>query len=167
MVVTFPSHTHLLFGPVVKKDMSCKIVLSRAVAALCSIEQNHLGNHGSGLYEEHFCEIILNLCQCFRRRCRLIYLLSTAPADILFGGAEPFRQFWSRGLGKTSLWNYLEFGPVVQEEMSFKYIPYLELWWSSCSAERDLLDNFDRKHYEKHFCEIILNWTSSSGGDVV
>ena len=26
------------------------------------------------------------------------------------------------------LWNYLEFGPVVQEEMLFKDISYLEIW---------------------------------------
>ena len=25
--------------------------------------------------------------------------------------------------------NYFEFGPVVQEEMSYKDISYLELWW--------------------------------------
>ena len=28
------------------------------------MEQNHLGNFGKGHYEEHFCEIILNLDQC-------------------------------------------------------------------------------------------------------
>ena len=30
---------------------------------------------------------------------------------------------------------YFEFGPVVQEEMSFKDIYYLELSWPSCSEE--------------------------------
>ena len=41
--------------------------------------------------------------------------------------------------------------------MPFEYIPYLELWWPFCSAERDQLDNFDRRHYEKHFCDFFLN----------
>ena len=29
----------------------------------------------------------------------------------------------------------MKFGPVVQEEMSFKDISYLELWWPFCYAE--------------------------------
>ena len=33
----------------------------------CSAELNHLGNFSRGHYEEHFCEIILNLEQWFRR----------------------------------------------------------------------------------------------------
>ena len=31
-------------------------------------------NFGRGYYEEQFCEIILNLSQWFRRRCRFTYL---------------------------------------------------------------------------------------------
>ena len=34
----------------------------------CSVERNHLCNFGRGYHEEQFCEIILNLDQCFRRR---------------------------------------------------------------------------------------------------
>ena len=41
-----------------------------------SVEQNRLDIFGKGHYEEHFCEIILNLDQWFRRRCRLKYFLS-------------------------------------------------------------------------------------------
>ena len=41
-------------------------------------------------YEEPICEIILNLDQWFRRKCRLKYFLSTALAALLFTGAEPF-----------------------------------------------------------------------------
>ena len=44
----------------------------------CLAEWNHLCNFGKGHYEKQFCEIILNLDQCFRR-CHLnIYFLSTA-----------------------------------------------------------------------------------------
>ena len=34
----------------------------------CYAERNHLCNSGRGYQEEPFCEIILNLDQCFRRR---------------------------------------------------------------------------------------------------
>ena len=47
------------------------------------------------------------------------------------------------------LWNYFEFWPVLQEEMAFKDISYLELRRPSCSAERTQLCNFGREHYGK------------------
>ena len=50
-----------------------------------------------------------------------------------------------------------EFGPVVQEEMPFKVISYLELWWTFCSAECNHLCSFDRRHHEEQFCEIYFN----------
>ena len=50
----------------------------------------------------------------------------------------------------------LNFGPVVQEAMSFKDISYLELWWPFCSVEKSHLCNFGRRHNEEHLCEIIL-----------
>ena len=45
---------------------------------------------------------------------------------------------------------------MVQEEMLFKDISYLELWWSLCSADQNHLSNFGRGHHEERFCEIIL-----------
>ena len=50
-----------------------------------------------------------------------------------------------------------EFGPVVQEEMLFKDISYLELWHPFCSAKRNHLCNLGRGYYKEQFCEIILN----------
>ena len=44
-------------------------------------------------HDEQFSEIILNLGQWFRRRCRLEYFLSGALAVLMFGAAEPFMQF--------------------------------------------------------------------------
>ena len=41
----------------------------------------------------------------------------------------------------------MKFGLVVQEEMSFKDISYLELWQPHCS----------RRHHEEQSCVIILN----------
>ena len=48
-------------------------------------------------------------------------------------------------------------GPVVQEEMLFKDVSYLELWRPFCSTEWNHLCNFGRGYYEEQFCEIILN----------
>ena len=47
-------------------------------------------------------------------------------------------------------------GPVVQE-ISFKGISYLELWWLLCLAERNHLCIFGRENHEEHLCEIISN----------
>ena len=46
------------------------------------MEQNHLDNFGRGHNEEHFCEIILNLDQWFKR-CHLKIFLSRAERNIL------------------------------------------------------------------------------------
>ena len=46
---------------------------------------------------------------------------------------------------------------MVPEEMSFKEISYLGLWWFFCSAEQNHLCKFGRGYQEEQFCEIILN----------
>ena len=43
-------------------------------------------------YEEHFCEINLNLGQWFKRCCLEDFLSGTLAA-LLFGGVEPFMHF--------------------------------------------------------------------------
>ena len=48
--------------------------------------------------------------------------------------------------------NYFEFGPMNQEEISFK-----DIRWPFCSTERNHLCFFGRGHHEEHFCRIILN----------
>ena len=51
----------------------------------------------------------------------------------------------SRGhCGEHSREIVLNFGPVVQEEMSFNNISYLQLWWPFCSAEGNHLCNFGK-----------------------
>ena len=58
---------------------------------LCSAEQKHLCNFGRRHHIEQFCEIILNLDQWFRSRCRLkIFILSRALTALLLIVAEPF-----------------------------------------------------------------------------
>ena len=52
--------------------------------------------------------------------------------------------------------SYVEFGPVVQKEMSFKDIYfYLELWQLLCSADPNYLCYIRR--YHEQFCEIIFS----------
>ena len=68
----------------------------------------HLCNSVRGYYEEQFCEIILNLGQWFRSRCCLKDFLSGALAKFLFGGAEPFIQFWKRASWGTFMWSYVK-----------------------------------------------------------
>ena len=51
----------------------------------------------------------------------------------------------------------MKFGPVVQEEMLFKDISYLELWRPFCYAEQNPFSNFGRGYQKEQFCETILN----------
>ena len=51
----------------------------------------------------------------------------------------------------------MKFGPLVQEEMSFKDISYLELRQPICSVIWNHLCNIERRHHEEQPCEIILN----------
>ena len=55
------------------------------------------------------------------------------------------------------LWNYFEFRPVVQEEVWFKDIYYLELLWPFCLVEQNRLCTFGRRHHEEQLYEFILN----------
>ena len=50
--------------------------------------------------------------------------------------------------------SYFKFGPVIQEEASFKDISYLELRQPLCSVERNYLCNFGRRHHKE---QLILN----------
>ena len=85
-------------GPVVHEKMSFKgISYLSSGSPFCSAERNRLCSFGRGYQEEQFCEIILNWDQWFRKRCHLKDFLSGALAALLFGGAEPFVQFWQKG----------------------------------------------------------------------
>ena len=50
-----------------------------------------------------------------------------------------------------------EFGRVVQEEMPFKGISYLELCQPFCSVEGNHFCKFVRGYAVEQFCEMILN----------
>ena len=57
--------------------------LSRALAALLSSRADHLCNFGTGHYEEHFYEIILNLDQWFRRCCLEVFPIKSSGATFV------------------------------------------------------------------------------------
>ena len=82
------------FGPMVQKEILFKgIPYLELWQPFCSAEGNHLCNFCRGYYEEQFYEIIFNLGQWFRRRCRLKDFLSGALAALQYREAEPFMQF--------------------------------------------------------------------------
>ena len=70
------------------KRYNLKIVLFLALVAML-FSQAECYDH---IHKEHFCEIILNLDQCFRRGYRLKYVLSIALTAFLFIEAIPFGQ---------------------------------------------------------------------------
>ena len=43
---------------------------------------------------------------------------------------------------------------MVQEEIPFKGISYLDIWQPFCSAECNYLCNFGREYQQEQFCEI-------------
>ena len=61
----------------------------------------------------------------------------------LFGGSKTNCSIMLEGIMRNiSVKNYIEFGPVDREEISFKGISYLELWWQFCSAEQTLFEHY-------------------------
>ena len=123
------------------------------------MERNHLWNFGRVHHEEQFCEIILNLGQWFSRCC-LKNFLSGALAVLLFGAAELFMHFWKSASWRTFMWSYMKFGLVVQEEMSFKDISYLELWQPLSSVD------WNHFHYWKKAPWGTIPWNYFEFGPV-
>ena len=107
-------------------------------------------------YEEQFCEIILNLNlnQWFRHRCLLKTFLIWSSGGPFVGQSITICAIVVKGIMRNNFVIYFAFWPVVQEEMSFRHISYLELWWPFCSVERNHLGNYGKGHYEKQFCGI-------------
>ena len=105
-------------------------------------------------YEEHFCEIILNLDHWYRRRCPLKIFLF-------------LELWWHSGIICVNL------GRRHHEEQFCEIILNLDQWFtrryfmSRALAEWNHLCNLSRGHHEEQFFEIILNLDGISGsGDV-
>ena len=74
-----------VFGTVVQEEMSFKDNSYQELwQPLCSVDWNHLCNFGRKYHKEHFCNLILNLDQWFRRKCRLkvVFIWSSASPDV-------------------------------------------------------------------------------------
>ena len=52
----------------------------------------------------------------------------------------------------------MKLGPVVQMEMSFKDISYLELWQPLGSVDWNYLYNFGRRYHEEQSCEMFFEF---------
>ena len=104
--------------------------------------------------EEQFYLFILNL----DRTCLLKILLIYSSGDSFVQQSRTTCEILVEGIMRNNsvklflIWT----NGLVHERMSFKGISYLELWWPLCSATRNHLCNFGRRHHEEQFCEIIL-----------
>ena len=95
-------------------------------------------NFGRGHYEEHFCEIILNSDQWFKKMLfKYISYLQIWQPDYL---AE-LNHLCNFGRGHYEEYMCFELGPIVQEELLFKDISYLQLWQPNYLAEWNHLCN--------------------------
>ena len=83
-------------------------------------------------------------------RYDLKIFLFLAQVAILFSQAECSDEFGRGHHEQHFCLMNIEFGPMVQEEMPFKDISYLELWWNH-------LSNFCSRQYGEHSSEINLN----------
>ena len=90
-----------------------------------------------GIYHrEQFCEIILNLYQWFSRCCLKIFLIRRSGGPSVQQSRNHLCNL-VEGIKRNDSVKFFEFGQVVQEEMLFKDISYLELRQPFCSAERN------------------------------
>ena len=87
-----------------------------------SAERNYLCNFGGGHHEEHFCELILYLDQWFRRRCRLKIFLIKSSGTTFAWRSGTICAILVKGIMRNNLWNYFEFGPVVQEMLFIRFL---------------------------------------------
>ena len=122
---------------------------------ICSGDWNHLCKFGRRYHEERFCETILNLDQWFRRRCRLKVFLIWSSGSPFVRRSVTICAILEEGIQRNN--SVKLFWPVVQEEMSFEDISYLELWQPLCSVDWNHLCIIGRRHHEEQPCEIILN----------
>ena len=75
-------------------------------------------------HEGHFCEIILNLNQCFRCHLKIFFWSFGSP---FVQRSRTISAILVEDIMRNISVKFLEFGPVVQE-MLFKRFSYQELW---------------------------------------
>ena len=119
-----------------------------------------MSNFGREHHEEQFCEIILNLGLWFRGGGGvwiLRFLIWSSGSPHVQWSGTIYATLVEGIMGNIHVKLFFKFGPMVQEEMSFKDISYLELWQPLCSVEWNHLFNFGSRLLVEQFCEIILN----------
>ena len=106
--------------------------MQRSAAACANLVEGIIRN---------ICEIVFNSCH-WLRRCHLKIFLFLALVAILFSGAN------------LCLWIYIEFGPVLKEEVSFKDISisssdgHFVLWSRTvCASLVEGITNISVKFY--------------------
>ena len=138
-----------LFGPVLQVMLFVDISYLQLWWPFCSAERNHLVNFGRGLYEEHFCEIILNLDQWFRKKfCLKIFLIQRSSGPFVQRSGTICAVF-------------------VEGIMSNISMKLFGMWTSGsggnfvCSTDQSHLCKFSRRRYEEHFW-LFWIWISGS-----
>ena len=87
----------------------------------CSAERKDLCYFGRGYYEEHFCEIILNLDQWLWRKCHLKDISYLEVWQPFCSAEQNLLCNFGRGCYEEQFFlNYFEFGPVAQERCCLK-----------------------------------------------
>ena len=84
----------------------------------------------------------------FKRTWRLKIILSRALAALLFSEAKPFMQVRKESVMVNTHVKLYEIWTVVQMEMSFTDISYLEFCQPICLVVWNHLNNFGRRHLE-------------------
>ena len=101
-----------------------------------------------------FREIILNLDQWLRNKCRLKVFLIWSSGSPFVQGSITISATLLEGIMRRN--SVKIFGIWVSGSGDVvKNISYLELWQPSCSMERNHLCNFERGQHEEHSCEVI------------
>ena len=65
------------------------------------------------------------------------------------------------------MWSYMEFGPVVQKEMSFEDISYIELWQPFVKQTQNICAILVEGIMRNNSLKLFWIWTSGSGGNTV
>ena len=90
------------FGPVVQ-EMFKEISYLELLQPICSVDWNNFSNFGRKHHEEQSYEIILNLDQCFKRKCRLKVFLILSSGSPFVQRRETICAVLVEGIMRNSL----------------------------------------------------------------
>ena len=119
--------SYMEFRPDDPKEMTFKVISYLELwQPLCSADLNYLCNFGRRYHEKQFCDIILNLDQWFRRKCRLkVFLIWISGSPFVQQSVTSCAILVEGMMGNNSV--KLFEGSVVQEIL-FKIF----IIWGSC-----------------------------------